>query len=412
MKTERMWTVLSTGLALLGFLLTVYLTMQSLSGDAVAGCGGDTGCAEVLTSRWAKLGPIPVALLGVLTYLAALFGLGARLGSAGHSPVGDTLLWAVAPLLLVAGLWFSAVQIVDLGVLCPLCMASHVTGFSLMGLLMFGVMRTTMVKPKPILFSAFVAGGLLIILQLVMPASESPVQRAANPFVGRDGDAVIDDARYVSVFGGKLRFVLEDEAYIGDPRAEQVVVVLFDYACPHCKEVHQLLDDAVAQDSRRFVVVLLPLTAYGGQNPYLASDNPRFEYSHEIAALSLAVAAADHEKWIEYDSWLFDQKQPVDRTAARVKAEQLVGLPALTKQLQGDNAQRITNAVARNIETLGLLPEDQRFVPVTTTPGAPNHLASKFTDIEVLYALLDAAGARRQKADQDPAAVCPTGLGR
>lgn len=382
-------------LALAGLGVTAYLTVQSLSGGAVAGCGGDSGCAQVLASRWSKLGPVPVSLLAALTYLAVLVGIGLRWNAKrdGH-PLGDGLLWLAAPLLVIGGLWFVGLQIVAVDALCPYCMASHGIGFVLAGLVVFGLLRDSAVNPGPLLLVAALAGAGLIAGQLVLPAPQPTVQRAPNPFVDEEGDTVIDGKRYLSLFGGELQFVLEDMPYLGDPRAKQVVVVLFDYACPHCRELHELLVRAIDRDPGRFILVPLPLSIYEGQSRHIASDLPRFADSAERALLSMAVAAVDREQWRAFDCWLFAMEGgdfPRSAKDARAKAEALVGPEVLGEQLIGDQRDRHLARLQRNIDLIGQLPEAKRFIPVTTTPGAPEHLTTRYDNIEVLYELLDQA---------------------
>lgn len=395
MNKGRLLLFVCALLALAGLGVTAYLTVQSLSGIAVAGCGGDSGCAQVLASRWSKLGPVPVSLLAALTYLAVLVGIGLRWNAkAGSHSLGDALLWLAAPLLVIGGLWFAGVQVFEVDALCPYCMASHAIGFVLAGLVVFGVLRDTAINPGPLLLVAALAGAGLIAGQLVLPAQGPAVQRVPNPFVDEEGDTVIDGNRYLSLFGGELQFVLEDMPYLGDPRADQVVVVLFDYACPHCRELHGLLDQAIDKDPSRFVLVPLPLSIYEGQSRHISSDLPRFADSAERALLSMAVGAIDREKWRAFDRWLFAMDGgdfPRSAKDARAKAETLVGAEALGERLIGDQRDRHLARLQRNIDLIGQLPDDKRFIPVTTTPGAPEHLTTRYDDIEVLYELLDQA---------------------
>lgn len=66
--TTALWT--ARVLALLGFLDAAYLTANHYAGTAVA-CGPGGGCEYVLTSRYATIGPVPVALLGLGYYAVA-----------------------------------------------------------------------------------------------------------------------------------------------------------------------------------------------------------------------------------------------------------------------------------------------------------------------------------------------------
>lgn len=392
MKQSRLSVMISIVLALLGFLVTAYLSMQSLSAEAaVAGCGGNSGCEAVLSSRWAKLGPVPVSVLGALTYLVVLLGLGARMGSKGYSPMGDRMLWVTPPLLIVAAIWFTGVQLLHVRAVCPFCMTSHAIGLTLALVLVFGVMRTTIARPKPPLMIGFLAGGALIIGQLAIPPGEQAVATAANPFVDQDGDAVINGQRHISLFGGALQFTLDEVPYLGESDARQVVAVVFDYACPHCKALHKMLDEAIAQDPSRFVMVPVPLSIHEDYNPYIASDDARFVDSETLARISLSVAAIDREKWVAFDRWLFDGQGdafPRSTHDATMKAIELIGDIDYKEQMNNGGHDE---AVKRNIELLSLLPEDKRFIPITTTPGAPSHLTERFEDIKVLQQMLDAA---------------------
>ena len=56
------------GLAVLGILLTGYLTGVAWLGDHPAYCGADSGCDIVQSSRWSTLLGMPMALWGLLTY--------------------------------------------------------------------------------------------------------------------------------------------------------------------------------------------------------------------------------------------------------------------------------------------------------------------------------------------------------
>jgi uncharacterized membrane protein len=58
---------IARALALVGFADTAYLTATHYAGAPVF-CGASGGCDEVLTSAFATLGPVPIALLGAVYY--------------------------------------------------------------------------------------------------------------------------------------------------------------------------------------------------------------------------------------------------------------------------------------------------------------------------------------------------------
>ena len=59
-------------LALVGLLLSVYLTLHQLGMLGALACGGSGSCEKVQASRWAYVAGIPVAAFGVGGYLAIL----------------------------------------------------------------------------------------------------------------------------------------------------------------------------------------------------------------------------------------------------------------------------------------------------------------------------------------------------
>lgn len=107
-------------LALAGVAIAGYLTVVHYTGlEAVCGVGAGGGCEKVQTSRYSELGGVPVALLGLLGYLAITAALVGLRGEAGLlAPAG----------LAVAGAAFSGYlqyrSLVTIGATCIWCVAS------------------------------------------------------------------------------------------------------------------------------------------------------------------------------------------------------------------------------------------------------------------------------------------------
>jgi uncharacterized membrane protein len=99
------------GVALAGLGIATYLTVVHYSGGEPV-CAVAHGCATVQQSDYAALAGVPVAVLGVVGYLALLVAL-AR----------DGELWRTAAAFLsIAGLGFSAwLTYVEVGVLHAIC---------------------------------------------------------------------------------------------------------------------------------------------------------------------------------------------------------------------------------------------------------------------------------------------------
>ena len=134
MSVSRFRTILYTAVAIVavvGLADATYLTVQVLTGETLS-CGGSPDCFRVLGSAYAKLGGIPVAMLGALAYFM-VFAL-ATFAGFGYS-------WAPRFLALIAGamflmtLWLLYVQAFLLHAYCRYCLFSAAITFLIAGLL-------------------------------------------------------------------------------------------------------------------------------------------------------------------------------------------------------------------------------------------------------------------------------------
>ena len=115
------------GVALAGLGIATYLTVVHYTGgDPV--CAVAHGCAVVQTSDYSELGGVPVAVLGLLGYLAVLVAL-ARDGEAWRT---------AAAFLSLAGLgfsgWLTYVELAVLEAVCIWCVGSAICMTLLAGL--------------------------------------------------------------------------------------------------------------------------------------------------------------------------------------------------------------------------------------------------------------------------------------
>lgn len=111
-------------LALIGFADAVYLTIKHYLGDAPL-CSIFNGCDTVTTSRFATVGPISVALLGALYYLAVFILLLIYIDRRREK----ILKWvsSLTELGFFASLWFVYLQAFVLKAFCLYCLISAIT---------------------------------------------------------------------------------------------------------------------------------------------------------------------------------------------------------------------------------------------------------------------------------------------
>jgi uncharacterized membrane protein len=134
MMVSRFRTILFTAVAIVslaGLADATYLTVQALTGETLS-CGGSPDCFRVLGSSYAKVGGIPVALLGALAYFS-VFSF-ATFAAFGHGRVRKFLALVVGAMFM-GTLWLLYVQAFLLHAYCRYCLFSAAITFLLAGLL-------------------------------------------------------------------------------------------------------------------------------------------------------------------------------------------------------------------------------------------------------------------------------------
>ncbi len=312
-------------LALVGLGISSYLGVVGLSAAGrPVGCGGGSGCEAVLTSRWAGVFGVPLGLPAALVWLVAIQSMLAR---------RSATTAACAVMIALAALWFIGLQLVAIGAVCPWCMADHAIGL-LFAVIVFA--RRFAAATPGALVAGGVASAILVGGQLAVPYRPGTL----GTLMGVGGGAG-------SVQVGTVRFDASNAPSWGAADGTTTIVLLADFACPHCRATHALLAETLVDDPARFTVLVAPVPMDADCNATLLVTEPRFEHSCELAQLALAVWIADPARYAEYDRWLFAPEEPRTPLAARSEAERLVGAERLASVL-GD--PQIEAMIRRNID--------------------------------------------------------------
>jgi uncharacterized membrane protein len=117
--------------AMAGLADATYLTVQALTGETLS-CGGSPDCFRVLGSSYAKVGGVPVALLGAFAYFC-VFAF-ATFAAFGYARARTFLIPTIGAMFL-ATLWFLYVQAFLLHAYCRYCLFSAALTFLIAGLL-------------------------------------------------------------------------------------------------------------------------------------------------------------------------------------------------------------------------------------------------------------------------------------
>ena len=197
-------------------LLCIIMSVHSLNGAALIGCGAGSACDSVLGGRWSMLfGIFPVSGLAAGVYLAYILSYAFYM----LSKEEEIKVFASKAMLLFSGaiigsaLWFIGLQIFAEGALCKYCMSAHALGIICAGFTLAALLP----GHKPFRIWPAAGVGLAALLAVVQAIT-------APDSVYQDGSG---DEAFPLIPAGEA-------PVLGNPEAEFVIDLLYDYQCSHC----------------------------------------------------------------------------------------------------------------------------------------------------------------------------------
>jgi len=335
-----LWRWILTGLNILALVFSIVLSWHYLEGGSMIGCTGASTCDDVLNSQWSLIaGILPISGLAVGAYLA-LFIASLFIGPTVEAPI-RSLAWNSMLILVgsIAGsaIWFIIIQKWLIGKFCFYCMTIHITGLLLSTLVIWRSIKEIYNNSNQ------TPQRNIAMITIVTPAT----QRRINSYkvIGKAligfvlaGVLAVSQVAFTpsSIYrDGKSQFNISDLDYksipiIGSPDAPYIVILLFDYQCPHCQQLHFMLDEAVHRYNGKLAFALCPAPLNTLCNPFITRDVDAFKNSCELAKIGLAVWVAKREAFPAFENWMFSFEQgdiwhPRGLEAVRVKAVELVG---------------------------------------------------------------------------------------
>ena len=234
---------------------------------------------------------------------------------------------------------------------------------------------------------AAVVGGVgLAAVLIVMLAywGESGAERARLPENAKDDTGPGPD-RQIAVLNGKLQLTVHDVPVLGSPDADSIIVILYDYCCPHCRKTHEYLVEGLERYDGQYGLVLLPMPLDEDCNRSVlqGETGDRFEEACDLARLALAVWRADPAAFPDYDAWLYETEMPRSADEARAQAESIVGKDALDEALTDEWIdKRIADDVDAYIES------PAQTIPILLIPGIDG-FEGRFESAEELFEILE-----------------------
>lgn len=372
-RTKRLlWAAL-----VLTLIAAAISATMAIKGPALPGCGTDSGCDKVTSSRWAWWWQIPVAALGAALYVG-MAGLLVR-AILRPSKWNSRALLVSATVVLASVAWFVAIQAIILkGQFCQYCMADHAIGAAAAILIWIAYRQETgtgafwLAAPSALAVAILIGGQSLLEPPLrghkAKPGDKIIVDTPATNPAQVTPTAKVYPPRQVQLLGGRLEFDPQRFPLLGEPDADRVIVEVFDYTCPHCRAFAPSVEQARARYGHKLAMVVFPFPLNTKCNAGVQKTDSHAEFACEYARLALAVWRTSPARFAEYHDWMFQGETPPAVADARKRAEDLVGRDALSAALATpdlDKPIQVAISICRQ-DTTGNIPKlivDDEFYP-------------------------------------------------
>lgn len=115
----------SIALVIIGLGVSIYMTIYKISGNDGM-CLGSGDCSTVNASRFSEVNGIPVAVFGIVGYIAILLVHFFETRNAFFKKNGTLLIFGMALTGFLFTLWLVYVEVALLNAYCPFCVTSQV----------------------------------------------------------------------------------------------------------------------------------------------------------------------------------------------------------------------------------------------------------------------------------------------
>jgi uncharacterized membrane protein len=122
---EKRLIQLTVALAIIGLLVSIYMTIYKITSNDNM-CIGSKDCSIVNASKYSEVNGIPVAVVGVIGYVAILAVLWLERKPGFFKTNGTMILFGLSLTGFLFTIWLIYVEIALLKALCPFCVTSQV----------------------------------------------------------------------------------------------------------------------------------------------------------------------------------------------------------------------------------------------------------------------------------------------
>ena len=315
-----LFTILGGALSYYSTNLTYQLALTGLADPSGCSVNEWISCDAVLATRFAKMFGIPVAWLGFLYYLSITFlSLLAIVSKDIKRSLSSIALSSIISIGAILFSFYKAYQLIQMQVLCPVCVSMYVVNFAIFILLImssgfsfkkigsflgsylksvFGRKSPWEFSHQPLVYAIFLTWVFIIgYLGVYYFEKDIPVPKAINlekaikeHFKQDTVDIAIDP----------------DAAFRGNPEADVTIVVFSDFECPSCRITASQLNSILLEYGD-------DVSLWFMNYPLDKSINPNMKFEiHKNAAIAARAGICAQKMgdfWSYHDEMFLNQKK-------------------------------------------------------------------------------------------------------
>jgi uncharacterized membrane protein/protein-disulfide isomerase len=429
-----------------------YLLWTHVTASPIAGCGSGGGwidCEGVASSRWSVWFGVPVSLLALATYLAMALALFVASSHRFGRLVREIAWTGVTAAVFAAGMsaiWFIAIQLLVLQHICLYCMLAHTCGLiATITMLVAGPLRA---KSEMAVATLSFAGLMVLVAGqlLTPPRATFEIERFdipavdgidafefAPPATGNVSNEQLNDNVYAApairigkptsingfaclialpsllavgvldepssqtnqlpprvafIHGGAIKLKVADWPHIGPTNAKYVVVEMFDYCCPSCRETFKAIRGAQVELEGQLAIILLPVPLNSDCNPTIKVTGTHHIESCALSKLAVATWRVDPGAFSRLHMWMLADDEPPTYAETIAKARTLVDSDKLDAELASSVPDQF---IARHVALYKQVGEGA--IPKLMFPRTS--VVGKFTSVDGLVDLIRREGMER-----------------
>lgn len=222
----------------------------------------------------------------------------------------------------------------------------------------------------------------MLNVQSVESLDEKEQQEPKDADTAESVEAVSPEPRIISAAGGRFRLNAAQWPILGKPTAKFVVVEMFDYTCPHCRNSHRTLKEAFRKYGDDLAIIALAVPLNPACNSSATSRSAQNADACELARISIAVWRVAPDRFREFHDWLFDGGRNRTAAEARKHADQLVGKDLLQKELSQKTASEYISRHVELYRKVGAGSVPKLLFPKSSMTGEVNSLSAISRAIE------------------------------